>query len=98
MFSIIYPDYFALVNHKTEFLCVSGAISEEEYLAGLQKAGLVDVEVRDRLFYDAPQIEGLAASNLENLCGCEDIKAQLPALLLSLEGKIWSAKVYAHKP
>jgi hypothetical protein len=48
--------------------CVSGAISEDEYLAGLRAVGLVDVEVRARLVYDADQLEGLAGS--DSGCGC----------------------------
>lgn len=80
--------------------CVAGAISEEEYLAGLRQAGLVDVEVRDRLVYDADQITDFAASALEQARECS---TQLPMDRLrefarNLEGKIWSAKVYARKP
>ncbi len=60
--------------------------------------GLVDVEVRDRLVYDAEQIEGLAASDFESLCGCAGDKAQLLSLARTLAGKMWSAKVYARKP
>jgi arsenite methyltransferase len=78
--------------------CVSGAISEEEYLAGLREVGLVDVEVRDRLVYDAEQLEGIAASDLESLCSCAEVKAQLPAIARTLVGKVWSAKVHARKP
>ena len=78
--------------------CISGAISEEEYLAGLRDAGLVDVEVRDRLVYDADQLEGIAASDMESLCGCAGGKAQLLSAARTLAGKVWSAKVYARKP
>ena len=78
--------------------CISGAISEEEYLAGLRDAGLVEVEVRERLVYDADQLEGLAASDFESGCGCAGGKAQLLSLARTLAGKVWSAKVYARKP
>jgi SAM-dependent methyltransferase len=78
--------------------CVSGAISEEEYLAGLKSAGLVDVEVRDRLVYGAEQLEGIAASDLENLVGSEEDRAKLGRMARELAGKVWSAKVYARKP
>jgi SAM-dependent methyltransferase len=78
--------------------CISGAIGEEEYLAGLRDVGLVDVEVRDRLVYDAEQLEGLAGSDFESLCGCAGGKAQLLSLARTLAGKVWSAKVYARKP
>jgi SAM-dependent methyltransferase len=78
--------------------CISGAISEEEYLAGLREAGLVDVAVRDRLVYDADQLEGIARSDLEATCNCAQGKAILPAFARALSGKVWSAKVYARKP
>jgi SAM-dependent methyltransferase len=78
--------------------CVAGAISEAEYLAGLREAGLTDVAVRARLVYDAAQLEGLAASDLEGLCGSAEGRAQLGAVARSLAGKVWSAKVYARKP
>jgi arsenite methyltransferase len=79
--------------------CVGGAISEEEYLAGLRAAGLVDVEVRDRLIYDAAQLAGYAASATESSCGCaRQLTDRLREYARDLEGKIWSAKVYARKP
>jgi hypothetical protein len=37
--------------------CVAGAISEKDYIAGLEAAGLVDVEVLNRLVYDSNQLE-----------------------------------------
>jgi arsenite methyltransferase len=78
--------------------CIGGAISEDEYLAGLREAGLVDVEVRDRLVYDADQLEGIAASDLESVCSCGAGKAQLASAARALAGKVWSAKIYARKP
>jgi arsenite methyltransferase len=78
--------------------CISGAISEQDYLAGLREAGLVDVEVRDRLVYDADQLEGIAASDVETACGCGAGKSQLGSLARTLAGKVWSAKIYAQKP
>lgn len=76
--------------------CVSGAISEDDYLAGLSAAGLAQTEVRERLVYDASQLAGFAASDLEGLLDLD--RAQLAALVRSLEGKVWSAKIYARKP
>ena len=78
--------------------CIGGAISEEEYLAGLREAGLVDVEVRERLVYDAEQLAGIAASDLESVCCCDAGKTQLLSVARTLAGKVWSAKVYARKP
>lgn len=78
--------------------CVSGAISEEDYLAGLRAAGLIDVEVRGRLVYDADQLEGIAGSETEGVCGCGMGKDELGVHARSLAGKVWSAKIYARKP
>lgn len=36
--------------------CVAGAISEEDYIQGLRDAGLIDVEVRERIVYDESQL------------------------------------------
>ncbi len=77
--------------------CIAGAISEDEYLAGLRAAGLVDVEVRARLVYDADQLEGIASSESEGACGCGMGKGELMAFARGLAGKVWSAKVYARK-
>jgi SAM-dependent methyltransferase len=78
--------------------CISGAISEEEYVAGLRDAGLVDVEVRARLVYDADQLEAFAASDLESVCSCAAGATMLRSFARGLAGKVWSAKVYARKP
>lgn len=75
--------------------CVGGAIGEDEYLAGLRAAGLVDVAVRDRLVYDAEQIAAFASE----ACGCGAEGQRLPpGIERTLAGKVWSAKVYARKP
>jgi arsenite methyltransferase len=78
--------------------CISGAISEEEYLAGLRAAGLVDVEVRDRLVYDGDQLAAFAASDLEGASCCAASTPMLQAFARTLVGKVWSAKVYARRP
>jgi SAM-dependent methyltransferase len=44
--------------------CISGAISEKEYLAGLKKAGFAKVEAQDRLVYDSSQIRSLLISEI----------------------------------
>ncbi len=76
--------------------CIAGAIGEEEYLAGLRAAGLVDVAVRDRLVYDASQLSAVAS---EAACGCgAEESPLLRRLARALEGKVWSAKIYARKP
>jgi SAM-dependent methyltransferase len=85
--------------------CIAGAISEEEYLAGLRRAGLAEVEVRERIVYDAAQLEALVGSELgdgqPSSCGCGGTAAggsTAADIARSIVGKVWSAKVYARKP
>ncbi|MFA5263469.1 MAG: arsenite methyltransferase [Opitutaceae bacterium] len=93
--------------------CIGGAIPEEDYLAGLRAAGLTDVKVRDRLVYDVDQLYAFAISAYEEnpsvlaqlaSCACTRnlktklIKPELRKLAKTVEGKIWSAKIYARKP
>ncbi len=91
--------------------CVAGAISEEQYLQGLRDAGLVDVEVRERIMYSADQLEAFACSELplekaqpaEQTSCCGGAASWMPgidvaSLARGLEGRVWSARVAAKKP
>ncbi|MFA6147472.1 MAG: arsenite methyltransferase [bacterium] len=80
--------------------CIAGAVSEEEYLAGLRHVGMADVEVKDRLVYDAVRIAGFAASTLaqDYECGTQIPLDRILDFARALEGKVWSAKVYGRKP
>jgi arsenite methyltransferase len=85
--------------------CVSGAIDEETYLAGLRAAGLEAVEVRDRLVYDAAQLEAFFVSELPGgepggrCCGMSTKDpGWLREMARRLAGQIWSARIYARKP
>lgn len=85
--------------------CVAGAVTEEEYLAGLADAGLVDAEVRERIVYDASQIEAFIESELPDnedvaaaCCGGDSCLPSAKEIAASLVGKVWSAKVFARKP
>lgn len=79
--------------------CIAGAISEEEYLAGLQEAGMVEVKVLDRLVYDAGQIEGYAGEAFGDVFeNTPEISSCIGSYAHELAGKIWSAKVYGKKP
>ena len=75
--------------------CIGGAISEPDYVAGLCAAGLVDVEVSERLSYEADQIRGLVASDVE--WGCGDSGA-LSVDFSTLEGKVASVRLHGRKP
>ncbi len=76
-------------NSAAYAACVAGAISEEEYVGGLKAAGLRDIEVTERLVYDADQIRGIIAGDLEPL-GMDP--AFVEAGLEAITGKVWSAK------
>ncbi len=84
--------------------CVAGAISEKEYLDGLQAAGLENAEVRERLVYDSPQLEGLIQSDLAD--ASEEVRnwaatsgeEAMTRAAQSVAGKVWSAMFYARKP
>jgi arsenite methyltransferase len=80
--------------------CIGGSISEEAYLDGLRAAGLDQVEVRERLVYDGPQLLALAGGELEGVsrCCCGTSGAETAAKVAeALAGKIWSAKVHARR-
>ncbi|QAZ69223.1 methyltransferase domain-containing protein [Solidesulfovibrio carbinolicus] len=74
--------------------CVSGAISEAAYLAGLAGAGLVDVAAPERLVYSAEQLRALfgeaLSETLESLGGVDfaDVVA----------GKVASLRFVGRKP
>lgn len=82
---------------------VAGAISEAEYIEGLRGAGLVDIEVRNRLVYDAPMLKGLIQSELADadasIAGLmESIGPEKAAeLMQQVEGKIASINIFARK-
>jgi N-acetylglutamate synthase-like GNAT family acetyltransferase/SAM-dependent methyltransferase len=76
--------------------CLAGAISEAEYLRGLEAAGLTDVHVGARIVYEASQLAGLFASSC---CGLSGESGQDPGVLAeAAAGKIWSARFAGRKP
>jgi SAM-dependent methyltransferase len=81
--------------------CVSGAISEAAYLDGMMKAGLGEVEIRERIPYDASSLEGLLASDEDAFEGtgcCSGGNRSPGELAVLLGGRVWSAQIYARKP
>jgi len=74
--------------------CLAGAISEEAYVLGLEKAGLRDVRVTSRIVYDASQLKGLFGSAC---CGAGPGQ-DAAALAEAAAGKIWSARFEGVKP
>ena len=75
--------------------CIGGAISEADYTAGLQAAGLTDVRVSERLVYDADAVRGLIGSDLE---WAGEGLASVSACLPDLEGKVASVRLSGRRP
>ncbi|MCH7942924.1 MAG: arsenite methyltransferase [Proteobacteria bacterium] len=78
--------------------CIAGAIDEAAYVEGLVAAGLSDVEVRDRLVYDAAQVGAMIVSDIPAADIDEPADELLHRVANEVAGKIWSASVYARKP
>ncbi|PWT93188.1 MAG: arsenite S-adenosylmethyltransferase [Acidobacteria bacterium] len=62
--------------------CVAGAIPESKYLQQMREAGFVDVQVTDRLVYDADQVLSLIRDR---------------ATADSAVGKVWTSRIIASK-
>ncbi len=76
--------------------CVAGAISESQYVAALQAAGLVDVKIEHRLHYTASQLEALIGSDFDASEGCH--VGGFADAAAELEGRVASVTVAATKP
>ena len=88
------PDWIR--QHEAAYAaCVAGAIPEAEYVGGLEAAGLVDVEVTERLVYDRSQIEAMVEHDLSNLGLPMDLVRKG---LGEVEGKVASVKVVGRRP
>ncbi|MGH7378866.1 MAG: arsenite methyltransferase [Candidatus Methylomirabilales bacterium] len=74
--------------------CLAGALSEADYVAGLEAAGFIEVRVVARLPYEARQIEGLLGTP-DRSGGCG---SQHGVEAAALAGKVWSASFAARKP
>ncbi|MBL6993907.1 DVU_1555 family C-GCAxxG-C-C protein [Desulfobacula sp.] len=97
--------YWLRDNDQLYSACVGGAISEEDYLAGLRQKGLIDVEVRNRFIYEESQIK--AFFETEEIPGLKEMMNDHPGqdhekvinqMALNAVGNVWSAQFYAKKP
>ena len=97
------PDWLRQ-NNQVYAACVGGAISEEEYLEGLRRTGLVNAEVRNRFVYEASQIR--AFFETEEIPGLKEMINDLSAqnrekrihqMTMTAVGNVWSAEFYAQK-
>ena len=84
--------------------CVAGAISESQYVAGLEAVGLSDVKVKNRVLYDSQQMESAIDDELDavqkesgHCCGPKGC-VEPHDVAESLVGGIWSCQFSARKP
>ena len=92
-------------NKKLYCSCISGAISEKEYLSGLGRAGLEQVKVNERQIYKSEDIESFIQSPdaFSLLSGGDNIKGlnleeTVSQIAKELDGKVASVKISARKP
>lgn len=76
--------------------CIGGAISEVDYKGGLEAAGLVEVEVTERLLYDKEQL--LAVVTLDDAVSEGLTPEFIETATDAASGKVWSAKFTGQKP
>jgi len=85
--------------------CIAGAISEEDYLAGLRAAGLVDLEVNKRFEFPTTLLNSTELGDLFNQTGTECCASpsaaeglNLQPLAEELDGKVQSLNFVGRKP
>jgi len=78
-------------NKNLYSACISGVISEEEYLSGLRKAGLEKVKVSERKIYQADELESFIKSSPE-------INKDIKRIIREPDIKVASVKISAYKP
>jgi len=96
---------WARENKNLYTSCVAGALGEEEYLAELRKAGLVDVRVLRKNFFDESRLEtfllvGMTGSGRSDPCSCNDYLAGrlLGRTAERLAGKVGSITLEGRVP
>ncbi|MDV3347405.1 arsenite methyltransferase [Leptothoe sp. LEGE 181152] len=73
------------------FACVAGAITENDYIKGLEQAGFGDVRVDDRMVYDRNMIG--AVLDFEQTLTAKNVSKQgIDYILKKIVGKVWSAR------
>ena len=78
-------------NKNLYSACVSGVISEEEYLSGLRKAGLEKIKVSERKTYQLDELESFIKSTPE-------ISKDIKRIAREPDIKVESIKISACKP
>jgi len=95
---------WVLNNSDLYAACISGALTEADYLGAAETAGLADVQIVDRLVYDGAMIATLIAdqlpvaiADLADRMGFADEGALMDFVIDQLDGKIESVKVTGAK-
>ena len=94
---------WVLENRDLYAACVSGAVSEAEYLSQVREAGLEDGRVVDRLVYEEAHLRGLLADMVPIDLGAmaerlgTDRDSLVAFLAKELAGKVRSIKVAARR-
>ena len=78
-------------NKNLYSACISGVISEKEYLSGLRKAGLEKVKVSERKTYQSDEL----ASFIKSTPG---ISKDIKRVVKETDIKVASIKISAYKP
>lgn len=79
--------------------CVSGSLSEAEYRAGLEQAGLDDVRVTKLQELDLAELGALVESDRKAAACCgSDPTASVRRIADACSGRVWSATISARKP
>jgi SAM-dependent methyltransferase len=97
------PDWIA-ADPDLRSACISGAISEHEYLVAVRAAGLVDVDVIDRFSYDDSQIRALIdellPASLASVAGASgpSRETMLNDVIAATHGRVQSLRIKARRP
>ncbi|MBW2257446.1 MAG: hypothetical protein JRI25_23000, partial [Deltaproteobacteria bacterium] len=75
--------------------CIGGAISEKAYLGGLEAAGLVDVEVVEKVTYTSESLLASLKSDFPQMGGAAEVIWE--EIGPQFEGKVHSIRVRARK-
>lgn len=78
-------------NKNLYSACISGVVSEKEYLSGLRKAGLEKVKVSERIVYNSDELESIIKSSPE-------ISKDIKRIVKEQDIKVASVKISAYKP
>lgn len=78
--------------------CIAGAISEEDYVTGLENAGLKEIEIRERVEYGVENVRDYVLNSPDFSAKSREERENLAEQYQeSIAGKIYSIQIYAEK-